>query len=279
MVSIIIVSYNTKKLLELCLSSIYSSLTIPFEIIVVDNASLDDSVSAVKKKFKKVILIENKLNLGFAKGCNIGAKLAKGDYLLFLNSDTEIRENSVENMVKTLENKEIAIVGGQLFNKNKSNQYSYGPFFSLWTLLPYLLFGEKVLGGNDSRNKKKVDWVSGGFMMIKTTIFRRLEGFDENFFMYIEDMELCFRASKLGYDTYFIPSAAAQHVGQGSSSRTFAVVYIYKGVDYFFRKHKSSIEYNMVRLLLVVKAYMVIIIGIFTKKSYLTKTYKQALKF
>lgn len=279
-VSIIIVSYNTEKLLQSCLFSIYNhARTLSFEIIVVDNASSDGSVEMIKNKFKKVKRIQNATNIGFAKGNNIGSEHAKGEFLLFLNSDTELVDNSIEKMVHILKTDEkVAIAGGQLLHTNGSKQYSYGTFFSVPSLFLYLLIGEEVFGKSDSKNGKRVDWVSGGFMIIKSRVFRKLMGFDENFFMYGEDMELCYRATKLGFEVYFLPSSKVVHRGQGSSNRTFAVVHIYKGIDYFFKKHKNSAEYTMVRLLLVAKAYMAIFIGSLIKNSYLTTTYRKALE-
>jgi GT2 family glycosyltransferase len=127
-------------------------------------------------------------------------------------------------------------------------------------------------------NKKtSVDWVSGGFMLIRASVFKKLGGFDEHFFMYIEDMELCYRLKKAGLKVIYYPEAKAKHVGQASSNRTFAIINIFKGISYFYKKHRSLIEYYIVKSLLMIKALIAIFIGIVSGNAYLRRTYKQAL--
>ncbi len=280
MVSIIIVSFNTRELLKSCLESIYTNLrNFEFEIIVVDNMSRDGTVEMIKKEFTKARLIQNKTNVGFAKGCNIGGENAKGEYLLFLNSDTQIKDDTIKNMLVVLEqNKEIGVIGGELQNIDDTTSESYGSFYSIKSIISLLFLSflkkKKVLS-----EKSIVDWVSGGFMLIKAPVFKKLNGFDERFFMYVEDMELCFRVIKLGYSTMFFPQAKAFHQGQGSSDRSFAIVNIFKGILYFYRKHKTYPEYILIRMLLTIKAISVMIIGILTFNKKLVLTYQKALVF
>lgn len=280
MVSIIILSYNTKELLASCLASIQRNLTtVEYEIIVVDNASNDGSVAMISKEFSKVKLIKNSENAGFAKGVNIGAKEAKGKYLLFLNSDTEMLDNHIEQMVDLFRQHErIGVIGGMLLNPNGTMQRSYGKFYTLAHILLMLIVGDKgeLLGQKAVAGKK--DWVSGGFMMIRRELFEKLDGFDEAFFMYVEDMELCYRVKKKGYTVYFLPEVQVHHVGHGSSNRTFAIVNIYKGLLHFYQKHESAFSYTIVRHLLQAKAYVAIFVGKLTHNTYLIKTYKEALQ-
>lgn len=278
MVSIIIVSYNTKKLLQLCLRAIYGKLGhIPVEIIVVDNASTDESVDMIKKEFSKAKLLQNKTNLGFAKAVNIGAKIAKGEYLLFLNSDAHIKDDKIREMIKLLEkNPTVGIIGGELQNLDETTSQSYGSFYTIPQVL-LLLFGSRFKKTKLIPISGFVDWVSGGFMLIRRSIFENLAGFDEHFFMYVEDMELCYRAKKRGFATYFFPDAKATHAGQGSSSRSFAIPQIYKGILYFYKKHKSPWQYIVVKVLLLSKAVIAIMIGLFTFNNILIKTYKKAV--
>ncbi len=280
MVSVIVVSYNTKKLLESCLSSLYKYLkTLNFELIVVDNASVDGSIEMVRSKFKEAILIENDTNLGFAKANNTASKVAKGQYLIFLNSDTQLLDNGIAEMIELLREEEsLGVLGGVLENENKTIQKSFGSFYSVWTVVKILFFGKQRENMISVMQKTQlVDWVSGGFMAVKSDLFGKLEGFDEHFFMYVEDMEFCFRVHRLGMRVKYFPSARVVHVGQGSSSRTFAIVNIYAGISYFFLKHKSMVEYYVVRLFLICKAIIAIAIGHITRDTYLISTYKRSL--
>lgn len=281
MVSIIILSYNTKDLLENCLKSVYERIRgVSFEIIVVDNASQDSSAEMVKSKFPKVNLLRNTENVGFGKAVNLGVLSAKGEHLLFLNSDAEVNVIDLDKMCQLFNDHKIGIIGGEILNTDGSAQRSFGNFYSLKDVSIMLFGREKTeLLLQNAKTKKKVDWVSGGFMLARRDIFQQLNGFDENLFMYIEDMELCFRAQKKGYEIWFFPQASITHIGQGSSSRAFAIVNIYKGLIYFYRKHKSYPEYLAVKSMLLLKAYAVIIIGIIKRDSVLVKTYQKAIKF
>lgn len=113
--------------------------------------------------------------------------------------------------------------------------------------------------------------------MIRREVFRKLEGFDRNIFMYVEDMELCFRVKKLGYNIVFSPESSLYHAEYGSSNRTFAIINIYKGILYFYKKHKPW-QYLIVKVLLAAKALVAICIGVLTNNSYLKDTYRQGLR-
>ena len=287
--SIIILSYNTKELTVKCLESIVSQYMEQlengeFEIIVVDNASTDGSPSVISNfqfPISNLKIIENKENVGFAKGCNVGAKAAKGEYVLFLNSDTEVLDRGFLKMVEFLDkNPKIGILGGRLLNPDNSPQPSTGKFYTPFNLFLMLIGGERFgLLRKSPKNIEKVDWVSGGCMMVKKDVFKKLKGFDENFFMYVEDMEICFRAKKLGFLTYFYPNISIFHKKLGSSNRSFAIIHIYKGLLYFYSRHKSRQEYLIAKLMLTVKAKLAIFVGSFRQNSFLRDTYRRALKF
>lgn len=285
--SIIILTYNTKNLTIACIESIIrqykEALEIgEFEVIVVDNGSSDGTVESIKKQVLSIMnlrIIENKENYGFSKGNNIGARKARGMYLFFLNSDTMVGDEGLVAMVTFLEkNKHVGILGARLRNSDGTNQASAGKFYNLINVL-FMLLGSERLGLLRFSPKivQSVDWVSGAAMMVRKSLFDKLVGFDERFFMYIEDMELCFRAEKLGYLTYFYPHVTIVHREFGSSNRTFAIVNIYQGLLYFYKKHMSSTEYTIAKLLLMAKACVAIVIGICTNNSYLTSTYRKAL--
>lgn len=281
MVSIIILSYNTRNLLRACLSSVNKILPQKdVEIIVVDNASSDESAAMVKKEFKNVRLIENSENAGFAKGCNLGASYAGGEYLLFLNSDTIVESDNLSIFLKDFsENTKIAIIGGLLKNNDGSTQRSYGNFYTLSRVFSMLFLGEKrEISKIDTQKRLIVDWVSGGFMMVRRDIFKKIKGFDEKFFMYIEDMEFCYRAKREGFLTLFDPLWGVEHVGQGSSNRNFAIVQIYKGLLIFYRKHLGGFQLFFLKIMLIIKAAGAIAIGSFTNNSNLRSTYRKALQ-
>ena len=233
----------------------------------------------LKKKEKSINIIQNKENLGFGKGCNLGAGKSKGKYILFLNSDTYAGDNGFLSMADFLEkNSNIAILGGKLENNDGSAQRSCGKFYSIFNLIIMLLGLERFGLLRESPNEiKKVDWVSGACMMIRRNLFEKLKGFDEKLFMYMEDMEICFRARKLGYSTYFFPAIKLNHKSLGSSNRTFAIINIYKGILHFYSKHKNYFEFVIAKTLLIAKAEILILIGFLTFNKDLRDRYKKAI--
>lgn len=286
--SIIILSYNTKNLTFKCIASIVSHYRQQlengtFELIVVDNASTDGTVEELRNRQQeigRIKIVENHMNFGFSKGNNVGTKKAQGKYILFLNSDTEVNNDGFLGMVTYLDEKtEIAVLGGRMINRDGSYHRSTGKFYTI----PYLvlmLFGFERLGfvRPEVTKLQSVDWVSGACLMVRRDIFLRLGGFDEHLFMYLEDMEFCYRVRKAGFAIYFYPFTQMLHVGQGSSSRSFAIIQLYKNLLYFYKKHTSTFQYNLVRLLLVAKGVILSRIGALLKIEYLQDTYSKALK-
>ncbi len=283
--SVIILNYKTKDLTIECINSIVAQYEQElekgiFEIILVDNASGDDSVKAFKKlKISNLRLIENNENAGFSKGCNLGAKSAKGKFLLFLNSDTLIKDQGLMKMIKFFDDKKtLGILGGKLKNDDGSNQLSCGKFYSPFNLF-LMLFGFNKFTRESPNVIKKVDWVSGASLMIKRETFNKLGGFDKDIFMYLEDMELCYRAKKAGLDTYFFPEIMLFHKEGRSSGRSFAILNIYKSTLIFYKKYMSKSDYNFARRMLYFKALFLNSFGKLTKNSYYINTYGKALEF
>lgn len=274
-VSIIILTFNSSKYIESLIESLQEFKNT--EILVVDNASRDETIKIVEK-FKEVKIFKTGSNLGFSKGINFGAEKAKGEFLLFINPDSVFKNGNLDGLLQIFKEKEnVGAVGGKMMSFDGNDEKSAGKFFNFFETV-LLAFGlDEKFGVRFSPNHiKKVDFVSGGFMMISASLFKKLNGFDENFFMYIEDMELCFRIKKMGFDNYFTPESVVSHVGQGSSNKSFAIKNIYKGILYFYKKHKNRVEYILIKLLFSLKAISVYAIGILTNNSYYKNTYKDA---
>lgn len=291
LLSIIILNYKKPQLTIKCLNSIFKYYKKKFdeglyELIIADNYSKDDSVLKIKKeikdkKYKNVKILENSENFGFGKGINESVKIAKGEFVLLLNNDTVVEDLGIDRMLSfMIDHREVSILGGKLSNIDGSNQVSVGKFYNITNVL-MLLLGMQRAGITDRNPKqiKEVDWVKGGLMMIRKSAFLEIGGFDENIFMYTDDMEFCFRAKKMGFRTFFYPDVYVLHHDQGSSDREFAVVNIYKGILYFYKKHKSPLEYFFIKGVLYIKAIAAIIIGSLTGNKYLTTTFKKAIQF
>ena len=228
--SIIIISYNTRKLTLECLESLYKETTnVNFETILVDNASEDDSASAIAEEYPQVQVIALKETLGFARANNLACESACGRYLLLLNPDTIIINNAVENiLIFAQQNQEAGIWGGRtIFPDGSLNTTScYGEMtpwslfcraFGLTAIFPnFILFNPECFGSWQYDSVRQVSIVTGCFMLIRTSIWKQLEGFDPLFFMYGEEVNFCLRAKKLGYKPMFCPAAEIIHYGGAS---------------------------------------------------------------
>lgn len=227
--SIIIVSYNTKVVTETCLKSLYSAKWKDnYEVIVIDNNSKDGSVEMIKEKFPQVKLIANTDNKLFAIANNQGAKIAKGEYLLLLNSDTLIYDNNIQKMIDFLEqqSENVICIGPKILNKDKTVQ-SYGApkygltehfikqmaihkFFpmvgKIWKTLPY-----------SPDVTHEVGWVSGSCMMIPRYLYEKVGGLNEKLEFYGEEPEFGYRTQKLGYKTLYYHEAEIIHLGGQST--------------------------------------------------------------
>lgn len=251
-VSIIIINYNTYKLTLDCLRSIYEKTTgISFEIIVVDNASSDNSVEYIKKEYPQIHLIENHQNIGFGRGNNLGYKYANSKYVFLLNPDTIIVNNAIGILCNFLDsNKEISVVGGQLLDEKLSPMHSYSFIYpSLKWELNILLRGfiSKCKEHNarillDNNTFFPVAYITGADMMIRKSVVDELGFFDSDFFMYFEETELSYRYLLNGYVSYCYPEARIIHL-EGKSfdfmeKREKAYFY---GRNLFYKKKYSKI--------------------------------------
>jgi GT2 family glycosyltransferase len=232
-VSILIVSYNTRQLLYNCLESICQHTKgIEFEVIVCDNGSVDGSLEMVKKDFPNVILIENVVNIGFGPANNKAAQMAKGKYLLLLNSDTLFLNNAAQIFHSYAENNRKILLGCFLRDQNNNIIHSFDNHKGLiymfirviYASYPFLLKLRKIVKKKQFCEKslcQEVAYISGADIFIEKDLFFKLKGFDENFFMYFEDNDLCRRAKLLGYASFVIPGPRIVHL-EGKSSKNNA---------------------------------------------------------
>lgn len=254
--SIIIVSYNTRELLCECLRSVHqTSQGLTTEVIVVDNASQDGSAEMVKQTFPQVTLMQNSHNLGFAKAANQGLRIVVGEFILLLNSDTEVKAEALQRCIKFFgEHRDAGIVGCKLLNSDGSLQPSCENFpdfksiffesFFLEKLFPHSrLFGRMHLTYFGYDRIKKVGYVKGAFLMIRCQAFEQIGLLDEKFFFYAEEMDWCYRAKLKGWEVYFTPDAEVIHYGGQSSDpispRLF--VQLHKSRYQFYRKYHSAL--------------------------------------
>jgi len=238
-VSIIIVSYNTKNLLLKCIKSlIEKEKTSPYsyEIIVVDNASSDESVKAVKTKYPKITVIENKKNLGFAKANNQAIKIARGKYILLLNSDTVIIEfNCFSKMIRFMEkNPEVGILGCTLIFPNGLLQSVGEKFPYPWEIFKSQILFSKfwrrlTIFKKINRNKRKdnfqeADWVTGACLLTKKGIINNIGLLKENYFMYGEDVEFCYRVHKFGWKIGVLKNVKVIHLRGKSTKKNLSEI-------------------------------------------------------
>jgi GT2 family glycosyltransferase len=254
--SIIIVNYNVKEFLQNLLHSIEkASSNISKEIIVVDNASDDGSVEVIKEKFSSVILIENKINSGFGKANNQGLAIAKGKYILFINPDCIVSEDTFDKMISFFEeNSECGLAGCKILNSDGTLQLACrrsfpGPWTSftkvtgLSNLFPKSrIFARYNLTYLDENKTYEVDALSGSFMMMRKDVYEKVGGFDEQFFMYGEDLDLCYRVQKAGHKVFYVHSTQVIHYKGESTKRSNLdeTKLFYDAMHLFVKKHLSS---------------------------------------
>lgn len=218
-VSVLIVNYNTEDVLADCLKSVYEKTSgINFEIIVVDNNSRKGSLDAIQKDFPSinVLLLEN--NLGFGQANNEGAKIARGTYLFILNPDTLLIDNPIEVLFDYMQkNRDVGICGGNMYKIDMSPASSYYDVDFLCLEYRIVFNQKRTVGFNLSGKPKDVNVIVGADLFISKDLFNNFGGFDPDFFMYFEEVELCWRVQKMGYRIVSVPEAEIIHL-QGSSA-------------------------------------------------------------
>jgi len=265
-VSIIIVNWNTREFLKKCLESIYDHTSgFEFETIVIDNNSQDDSVAMIKTEFPTVILIQNKKNLGYPAAVNQGINIARGSYILLMNSDVLILDNAIGVLLNYARQKpDAAAVGCRILNPDSSLQQSCLMYPSilnllLWgTLLHRLFPRNKFFGREDmtwwgADDDRPVEVIKGCFMLIDKNAIQTVGPMDQNFFMYAEETDWCCRCKKAGYQILFTPNAQIIHYG--AQSTKFAPLKMKLKLRFstlrFIKKHKGLLQYSVAALLTV----------------------------
>lgn len=287
--SIIIVSYNTKEITKNCIDSIIKSLEkskLLVELIVVDNGSKDGTIEILKKVTSyrlQAKIIQNKENTGFGKANNQGIKIANSDYILFLNSDILVLDDAIENMYTFYRQNESTInfFGGKLLNKDMTFQPSCGPFYNLKVVFGWIFLRGDLwnLTRNSPNKLTEVDWVSGACILTKKKYLTSLNYFDENIFMYMDEVDLLYRAKMRKYRVFFYPVARFIHLGSASSGeRKFPVLQAYKGLLYFYKKHCSASSLYLLKIMLQLKAIISLLIGYILNNRYLKETYAKAYR-
>lgn len=236
--SIIIVNWNASELLQNCLKSIQDTVRSDHEVIVVDNNSSDGSVSMIKSAFPRVILLEEKNNLGFSKANNLGFLHSRGEHVLFLNPDTVLTDNAVDGMVDFIkDNKGAGIVGPKILKEDKTVEVYckrrlpdlYDDFLKIFLIEKMSLFICDLLKNKNiirkSRNgyfekTQECECLSGCCMLFRREIFDRLKGFDEQVPMYLDDIDISLRSRRLGLKNMYIAESSIIHHGKGSTKKS-----------------------------------------------------------
>ena len=254
--SIIIVNYNVKEFLQNLLQSIEkASSNLSLETIIVDNASDDGSIEMLHKNFQQIKLIENKKNVGFGAANNQAIEIAKGKYILLLNPDTIVKEDTFTEMIKFFEaNPEAGMAGCKVLNPDGTLQLACrrgfpGPWTSFTKVIGLSkifpkskLFARYNLTFLDGNQTYEVDAISGSFMMLRKEVYAKIGGFDPDFFMYGEDLDLCYRTQKAGFKVYYVHSTEIIHYKGESTKRSKIdeTKIFYDAMHLFVKKHFST---------------------------------------
>jgi GT2 family glycosyltransferase len=261
-IAVVIVSYNTRERLLECLRSLPTG-TPAVELVVVDNASADGSAAAVREALPQARVVEAGANLGFSRACNLGWRACRAPYVLFLNPDTVIRPGALEALASELDDHaDVGIVGPRTVNPDGTAQVSTGP-----SLTPTAEWRQRrlvrgvdrrrpwALAEAESRSARRhePDWVSGSCLLARRELLESLDGFDERFFLYEEDVDLCLRARQAGWRVVFTPEGTVVH-HRGASMAKNAVearLEYHRSHLLYYRKHLGPVRTASLRGYLV----------------------------
>jgi N-acetylglucosaminyl-diphospho-decaprenol L-rhamnosyltransferase len=255
MVDIVYVNWNSgHDLFNSCVSVINLQSRFIGNIIVVDNNSSDQSFELVKD-LEGIVLVESNENLGFARGCNLGANYTKSEYILFLNPDTVVPKDIFEDCVNVfLNDKVVGILGVKILDNFGYISRSCSRFPKLYQFISQIFAIDKTFPSTGSRmaewshdNNQYVDQVIGAFFLMPRKLFIELNGFDERFFMYYEEVDLAFRSSLLGFKSYYLSTVFIVHEGGGASKKVKSkrLFYSMRSRLQYAKKHFNYFEYSV----------------------------------
>jgi GT2 family glycosyltransferase len=267
-VSVIIVNWNVCDILRNCLHSVYEETKdIKFEVIVIDNASIDNSVEMIKSEFPQVTLIQNNENRGFAAANNQGMKIALGRYVLLLNPDTIVLDGAIQKTVAYADaNPDIGVTGCQVWLNENEIQKTCFSFPSVYRLLlqktglirlfPHSRFFSKdIYGWWDRTTPMEVDVVSGMYMLVRREAIEQIGLMDEAYFVYAEETDWCYRFKKAGWRCFFTPIARIIHLDGGSKSTEKISVRMFvqqqKSLLIFYRKNLGVISWMEAKIIYI----------------------------
>lgn len=262
-VSVLVISYNTKAMTIDCIASVLGQTTVPYELIVLDNASPDGSAAAIAAAFPDLRLIASETNHGFAVGNNVAAKEARGKYILLLNPDTLVLDHAIDRLVAFAERTPRALIwGGRTLHGDRTlNPSSVFGRLSLWSLFcrtsglalifrNSALFNPEEIGGWQRDDERDVDVVQGSFFLIRRDIWERHGGFDPTFVMYGEEQDLCLRATAEGARPRMTPEAEIVHFHGASSRRAAREIMTLKATMTVVKRHFPAWQRPLGSLLL-----------------------------
>jgi GT2 family glycosyltransferase len=259
--SVVIVNWNTSELLLNCVQSIFEHTDEKnYDIWVVDNASTDNSVEALRAKYPEVKLIASQKNLGFAGGNNLALEKISGKYALLLNTDTLVKPNAFDHLLSFMENNPgVGAVGPYLLNPDGSMQISCYPFPTLfrefWRMFHFDLaypIGTYQMSAWDLQCNRQVDSIQGACMLVRKAALDQIGFFDSSYFMYTEEIDLCYRLHQAGWSLFWIPEAKVVHFGGQSTRKVASKMFLslYQTKVQFFRKHHGNIAAVLYKIIL-----------------------------
>ncbi len=265
--SIVIVSWNTKDLLEACLRSVYAfPLDRPFEVWVVDNFSKDDTVAMVRDQFPQVELIASEENLGFAGGNNRAIPHCQGEYVLLLNPDTEVKPDALNELVAFMDaHPEAGAAGSRLLNADGTLQPSCHPrptlsreFWRMFYLDLFISYGSYNMSKWKLDQPREVDVLMGASLLLRKSVLDEVGLLDEGYFMYSEEVDLCYRLQKAGWRLFWVPQSQVVHYWGQSAKQVLAEMFLqlYRGKLRFFRKHYSWFTVALYKVVLGLAAVL-----------------------
>jgi GT2 family glycosyltransferase len=253
-ISIIIPNYRSKHFLKNNLASIYGKIgsQAKIEVIIINNDEKED-LEDIKKEFQEIIVVNHKKNVGFGAAVNIGAGVSSGEYLFLLNPDCEIISDSIKKIIDEFrKNADAGIVGSQLVGPDdKVQKWSAGKEINILNLIKNNIgFSNSLKIRKDENKTREVHWVAGTAMFIAKELFAKAGGFDENFFMYFEDADLCKRVRKMKKKVYLFPHFKVKHFSGGSyENKKAQKANYFNSQEYYFKKHNGKFEHRLLKFL------------------------------